>query len=86
MVKVSFKNKSLVLNKYLLTQFYFLGSKGKVVWTGNWVSYIDTLLQFELISIKSRELRLPTYIKEVIIDPVYHKQVIEASSNLNGIL
>eukprot|EP00102_Acyrthosiphon_pisum_P027204 XP_016664414.1 PREDICTED: fatty acid synthase [Acyrthosiphon pisum] len=57
------------------------GSKGKVAWTGNWVSYIDTLLQFELISIKTRELRLPTYIKEVIIDPVYHKQVAKGSLN-----
>ncbi|XP_050064418.1 fatty acid synthase-like [Aphis gossypii] len=61
------------------------GSRGKVAWTGNWVSYIDTLLQFELISIKTRELRLPTYIKEIIIDPVYHKQVAERSSNSNEI-
>jgi len=63
---------------------FVLGSKGKVAWTGNWVSYIDTLLQFELISIKTRELRLPTYIKEVIIDPVYHKQVAKGSSNTKG--
>lgn len=62
----------------------FSGSKGKVAWTGNWVSYIDTLLQFELISKKTRELRLPTYIKEVVIDPVYHKRVIENSINTNG--
>lgn len=34
---------------------------------------------------KTRELRLPTYIKEVIIDPVYHKHAIEKSSNPNGI-
>lgn len=66
-------------------KYIFLsGSRGKVTWTGNWVSYIDTLLQFELISIKTRELRLPTYIKEIIIDPVYHKQVAERSSNPNG--
>lgn len=64
----------------------FSGSKGKVAWTGNWVSYIDTLLQFELISIKSRELRLPTYIKELIIDPVYHKRIVEESSKPNGII
>lgn len=62
----------------------FSGSKGKVAWTGNWISFIDTLLQFELISIKSRELRLPTYIKEVVIEPVYHKHVVERSSNPNG--
>lgn len=60
------------------------GSRGKVAWNGNWVSYIDTLLQFQLISIKSRELRLPTYIKEVIINPVYHKKFIEGSSNIKG--
>lgn len=62
----------------------FSGSKGKVAWTGNWVSYIDTLLQFELISIKTRELRLPTYVKEIVIDPVYHKEVIGKSSNTKG--
>ncbi|VVC42234.1 Acyl transferase/acyl hydrolase/lysophospholipase,Ketoacyl-synthetase, C- [Cinara cedri] len=61
------------------------GSKGKITWTGNWVSYIDTLLQFELISIKSRDLYLPTYIKEVIIDPIYHKKVTEGSLNSKGI-
>lgn len=48
------------------------------------MSYIDTLLQFELISIKSRELRLPTYIKEIVIDPVYHKRVVEESSKSDG--
>ncbi|XP_026810325.1 fatty acid synthase-like [Rhopalosiphum maidis] len=57
------------------------GSRGKVKWTGNWVSFIDTLLQFELISITTRELRLPTHIKEIVIDPVYHKQITERSSN-----
>ncbi|XP_050531344.1 fatty acid synthase-like [Daktulosphaira vitifoliae] len=57
------------------------GSKGKVAWTGNWVSYIDTLLQFELISKKSRKLRLPTYIKEVVIDPLYFKSMNEKSLN-----
>ncbi|XP_060836830.1 fatty acid synthase-like isoform X2 [Rhopalosiphum padi] len=57
------------------------GSRGKLAWNGNWVSFIDTLLQFELISITTRELRLPTYIKEIVIDPVYHKQVTERSSN-----
>ncbi|XP_050427979.1 fatty acid synthase-like [Adelges cooleyi] len=61
------------------------GTKGKVAWIGNWVSYIDTLLQFQLISLKSRELRLPTNIKEVIIDPVYHKSVIEQSPNPNEV-
>lgn len=64
--------------------FNLSGSKGKVVWNGNWISYIDTLLQFQLISIKSRELRLPTYIKEIIIDPMYHKEVTERSSNTKG--
>lgn len=81
-MKVSFTN-NVYENKQLLC-CRFLGSKGKVAWTGNWVSYIDTLLQFELISIKTRELRLPTYIEEVIIDPVYHKEVVKGLSNTKG--
>lgn len=60
---------------------FVTGSRGRVAWTSNWVSFIDTLLQFELISIRTRELRLPTYVKEVVIDPALHRRVIGQQHN-----
>ncbi|XP_014291398.1 fatty acid synthase [Halyomorpha halys] len=49
-----------------------LGNVGELEWKENWVSFVDTMLQFSLIKRKSRELYVPTRCQRVIIDPVAH--------------
>ncbi|MEQ2203531.1 hypothetical protein XENOCAPTIV_000317, partial [Xenoophorus captivus] len=45
---------------------------GKLQWTGNWVTFLDTMLQMMVVGIPGRTLRLPTRIRSVYIDPAVH--------------
>uniref|UniRef100_A0A8B9FZJ9 Fatty acid synthase n=1 Tax=Amazona collaria TaxID=241587 RepID=A0A8B9FZJ9_9PSIT len=49
-------------------------STGKVLWNGNWVTFLDTLLHMMVLAESGRSLRLPTRIRSVCIDPVLHKE------------
>ncbi|XP_063827966.1 fatty acid synthase [Ostrinia nubilalis] len=42
---------------------------GELDWSGNWISFMDTMLQYLIISQKTRELYLPTRLQRVLIDP-----------------
>ncbi|NXR31789.1 FAS synthase, partial [Zosterops hypoxanthus] len=50
------------------------GDAGKVLWNGNWVTFLDTLLHVLILPEPGRSLRLPTRIRSVCIDPVLHKE------------
>lgn len=39
------------------------------MWQDNWVSFLDTMLQFSLIGVKYRALMLPTRIRKISVDP-----------------
>ncbi|PKU32508.1 fatty acid synthase [Limosa lapponica baueri] len=49
-------------------------TSGKVLWNGNWVTFLDTLLHIIVFSETGRSLRLPTRIRSVYIDPVLHQE------------
>ncbi|KAM4715440.1 fatty acid synthase isoform 2-T2 [Anableps anableps] len=48
------------------------GDSGKLQWTGNWVTFLDTMLQMMVVGLPGRSLRLPTRIRSVCIDPAAH--------------
>ncbi|KAM6897707.1 fatty acid synthase [Xenentodon cancila] len=48
------------------------GDGGKLQWTGNWVTFLDTMLQMIVVGLPGRSLRLPTRIRSVCINPVVH--------------
>ncbi|KAM6245512.1 fatty acid synthase [Porphyrio hochstetteri] len=50
------------------------GSLGKVLWNGNWVTFLDSLLHMIVLAETGRSLRLPTRIRSVTIDPALHQQ------------
>ncbi|XP_068119118.1 fatty acid synthase [Hyperolius riggenbachi] len=50
------------------------GDRGKLLWTGNWVTFLDTMLQMLVLGIKGRSLRLPTRILSVYVDPATHEE------------
>lgn len=54
------------------------GATGELEWIGNWISFIDTMLQFSILGINTRELYLPTRMQRVCIDPKKHLQFIES--------
>ncbi|XP_063374586.1 fatty acid synthase-like [Cydia amplana] len=60
------------------------GLKGLLNWEGNWISFMDTALQFGLIGTDTRDLYLPSRIERVVIDPTAHRK--EAALATNGVL
>ncbi|NWT56328.1 FAS synthase, partial [Erythrocercus mccallii] len=60
-------------------------SSGKVLWNGNWVTFLDTLLHMLILPETGRSLRLPTRIRSVCIDPVLHQeQVCQYQDNIEA--
>uniref|UniRef100_A0A8C2CK73 Fatty acid synthase n=1 Tax=Cyprinus carpio TaxID=7962 RepID=A0A8C2CK73_CYPCA len=50
------------------------GDCGKLHWTGNWVTFLDTMLQMIVVGLPGRSLRLPTRIRSVYVDPKLHEE------------
>jgi len=55
---------------------FFAGTEGLLVWNDNWVTFLDTMLQMQIIASARKELRLPTRIHSVRVDPVGHEKFI----------
>lgn len=45
------------------------GTSGELAWDDNWISFMDTMLQFGIIGVDTRELYLPTRLQRALIDP-----------------
>lgn len=61
------------------------GISGKLDFNGNYVTFMDTMLQFSIIGFNVREVCLPTRLQRVLIDPLKHRQVVESLSEGEGI-
>lgn len=48
------------------------GDRGKLEWTGNWVTFLDTMLQMIVLGLPGGGLRLPTRIRSVYVHPAAH--------------
>ena len=56
------------------------GKWADVAWIGNWISFLDTLLQTTILSMSSRNLALPTDFESIAIDPIeFFRHLPEAS-------
>lgn len=59
------------------------GLAGELAWNDNWIAFMDTMLQFGIIGVDTRELYLPTRLQRALIDPTAH---MAALANANGAL
>ncbi|XP_018397404.1 PREDICTED: fatty acid synthase [Cyphomyrmex costatus] len=50
---------------------------GELYWFNQWIPYIDTMLQFSILSISNKSLYLPSRLQYAAIDPILHKQLME---------
>ncbi|KAL1442920.1 hypothetical protein MTO96_030555 [Rhipicephalus appendiculatus] len=50
---------------------------GKLKWDGNWVSFMDTMLQMTLLSSSKRIFKLPAKIQSCCIDPNVHGSMVQ---------
>ena len=52
------------------------GSEGLLAWNDNWVTFLDALLQMKLYEEAGRDLRLPTRIRSLRVDPIRHARFV----------
>ncbi|XP_056626779.1 fatty acid synthase [Triplophysa dalaica] len=57
------------------------GDCGKLHWTSNWVTFLDTMLQMIVVGLPGRSLRLPTRIRSVCVDPRLHEEKVKDYSD-----
>ena len=50
------------------------GNAGELKWSNNWVSFLDAMLQIQVLGLPGRSLRLPTRIKKITIDPTMQRE------------
>ncbi|GBM44573.1 Fatty acid synthase [Araneus ventricosus] len=55
------------------------GNKGLLKWTGEWVVFLDTMLQVSILGSSKRAFCLPTRIQNVKINPILHKTVMNSA-------
>ncbi|XP_061081570.1 fatty acid synthase isoform X1 [Conger conger] len=53
------------------------GDCGKLEWSDNWVTFLDTMLQMIVVGLAGRSLRLPTRIRSVCVDPTLHAERVQ---------
>ncbi|XP_058059390.1 fatty acid synthase [Anopheles bellator] len=51
---------------------------GELEWRENWVSFMDTMLQFSILGKDLRELYLPTRIEKIVINPARHLELLNS--------
>ncbi|ALC38282.1 v-2-k05816, partial [Drosophila busckii] len=54
---------------------------GRLQWLDNWISFIDSMLQFRILSNNIRELYVPTSIERIVIDPLHHLELTKHHQN-----
>ncbi|XP_032662832.1 fatty acid synthase-like [Odontomachus brunneus] len=52
------------------------GRKGHISWIGNWVTFMDNMLQLMILGLDTRNLYVPTKIQKIVIDTKFHYQEI----------
>ncbi len=48
------------------------GNWAKVKWDGNWITFLDSMAQTNILLVNNRSTVLPTYYRRVTIDPLKH--------------
>ncbi|KAH7948759.1 hypothetical protein HPB49_002004 [Dermacentor silvarum] len=54
---------------------------GKLKWEDNWVTFIDTMLQFSILGNPQRTFNLPVRIQSCRVDPAVHAKVVEKAGD-----
>ncbi|KAI8426660.1 LOW QUALITY PROTEIN: hypothetical protein MSG28_005429 [Choristoneura fumiferana] len=60
------------------------GTRGLLAWEDNWISFMDTMLQFGIIGVDTRELYLPTRLQRALIDPAAQRAAVAAAAAAGG--
>jgi hypothetical protein len=47
---------------------FCVGEAGKISWKGNWVAFVDNIMQMKILQMNLQSLLIPTYIQKLTID------------------
>ncbi|XP_039306405.1 fatty acid synthase-like [Solenopsis invicta] len=61
------------------------GVAGQLYWFNQWIPYIDTMIQFSIMSTSHRLMYLPTRLQYAAIDPILHKRLVEELPENGGL-
>ncbi|XP_028050812.1 fatty acid synthase [Monomorium pharaonis] len=61
------------------------GIAGQLYWFNQWIPYIDTMLQFSILSTNNKLMYLPTRLQYAAIDPEHHKRLVEELPEDGGV-
>ncbi|KAL0271260.1 UNVERIFIED_CONTAM: hypothetical protein PYX00_008407 [Menopon gallinae] len=61
------------------------GVTGTLEWEDNYISFMDTMLQFSILGLSTRELYLPTRLQRAVINPLKHKAITDELTEGQGI-
>ena len=61
------------------------GERGTLYWRGNWVTFLDSLLQTALLAERADSLRLPTRVRYLRVDPNKHLEHVEERDGIQVI-
>jgi len=53
------------------------GKKGHIIWMGNWVTFLDNMLQIMILGMNTKDLYVPTRIQKIVIDTKLHQQKVK---------
>ncbi|XP_024885303.1 fatty acid synthase [Temnothorax curvispinosus] len=59
------------------------GKKGHIGWMGNWVTFLDNMLQMMILGMKTKNLYVPTRIQKIVIDTKLHQQEVRNQDSVD---
>lgn len=57
------------------------GLSGKVKWNADWTTFMDCLIQFQVLMRDTRMLILPTSVRRMVVDPKLHQQLMNQAKS-----
>ncbi|KAH0813343.1 hypothetical protein GEV33_009449 [Tenebrio molitor] len=61
-------------------------STGLLKWEDNWTTFMDNMLQMNILQVDSRLLYVPVGIRKLTIDPVKHHQIVESFKDKESLI
>ncbi|XP_065217068.1 fatty acid synthase-like [Planococcus citri] len=55
------------------------GTYGEILWNDNFVTFMDNMAQLQILSMDTRELLIPTFVRKIVIDFEKHYQQVQLS-------
>lgn len=57
------------------------GNIGELLWNNDWISFMDTMLQYSILGGNSRDLYLPVRLQYAAINPILHNEILNNTIN-----